>query len=298
MARTTAPPVRTLYRGTNADLLVDAARLYIPDGALVADITWGTGVFWKKTDHTRFTLLGSDIDPSRIREAAGIDSPQFALFTLPIPTFLVADCTALPYREQSLDLVVLDPPYMHDPGRTLGRMAYNNVETTKGMSHQQILTQLYCGAIIAASRVLKPQGLLFVKGKDEIESSRQRWSRDELPRAARRCGFSDQDMFLYETPYGRTLLSGGQHGTQHHAHKNHSYLFVFRLTDSPVLAPHGRPRKGNQFTILKGERGSGYLWKRLVRDHPQVYAKFMAGELSSVSAAAVEAGLVRGRTAC
>ena len=37
MVRTSSKPVRTLYRGTNADLLVDAARLYIPDGVVVVD---------------------------------------------------------------------------------------------------------------------------------------------------------------------------------------------------------------------------------------------------------------------
>ena len=50
MARTSPKPVRTLYRGTNADLLVDVARLYIPDGALVADVCWGRGVFWRRSD--------------------------------------------------------------------------------------------------------------------------------------------------------------------------------------------------------------------------------------------------------
>jgi hypothetical protein len=296
MARTTADPVRTLYRGTNADLLVDVARLYIPDGALVADITWGTGVFWKKTDASRFTLLGSDIDPARIREAAGVDAPQFALFTLPTPAFLVADCTHLPYREQSLDVVVVDPPYVHTPGGQFDTMAYNNA-TTKGMYHRDILRELYCRAILEAARVLKPAGLLLVKGKDEVESGRQRWSRDELPRAARRCGFTDQDMFVYEAQTGFPMRHGEGQAPQQHARKNHSYLFVFTLTDSPCLAAHGRPRKGSVVTTLNDKRGTGYLWKRLVRDAPSIYAKYMAGELPSVHAAAVAAGLVRARPA-
>jgi hypothetical protein len=186
-----------LYRGTNADLLVDVARLYIPDAALVADVTWGGGVFWRKTDASRFTLLGSDIDPSRIRTAAGVDAPQFALFTLPAPTFLVADCTHLPYRPQSLNAIIVDPPYAHHPSPVMQTMPYNNVTTT-GMYHADILRDLYCRAILEAARALKPGGLLLVKGKDQIESGRQRWSRDELPRAARRCGFVDQDMFVYE----------------------------------------------------------------------------------------------------
>jgi len=97
MATTTHKPVRTLYGGTNADLLVDVARLYIPDGALVADVTWGRGVFWQKTNTSRFTLLGSEVDHDRMRAAAGVNDPQGQLITAPGPTFLVADCRALPY---------------------------------------------------------------------------------------------------------------------------------------------------------------------------------------------------------
>jgi hypothetical protein len=37
-------PVRSVH-GTNADLIAAAARLYIHSGALVADLTYGKGVF-------------------------------------------------------------------------------------------------------------------------------------------------------------------------------------------------------------------------------------------------------------
>ena len=102
MARNAARPVRSLYRGTNADLLVDVARLYIPDGALVADVCWGRGVFWRKTDMTRFHLVGSDVETERIRAVGGVDCPHWSLVTVPGPTFLVADCRRLPYRDKAL----------------------------------------------------------------------------------------------------------------------------------------------------------------------------------------------------
>ena len=291
MARTAPTPVKTLYRGTNADLLVDVARLYIPDGALVADVTWGHGVFWQKTDTTRFTLVGSDVAPAVISAAAAAPD-QLALITVQAPSFLVANCTALPYRDQSLDVVVLDPPYLHYPGPHLAHDFYNNVATTKGMSHQRILRELYCPAMLEACRILKPGGLLLVKGKDEIERGKQCWTCDELPQAASRCGFTKQEMFLYEAERTLTLLRWSGHAPQKHARKNHSYLFVFRLTSSPALAARGRPTKGRERAILHGERGKAYLAKRLMRDHPAIYARYMAGELPSVHAAAKVAGLV------
>jgi hypothetical protein len=293
MAASPLPYVRTLYSGSNADLLVDVARLYIPDGALVADVTWGHGVFWQKTDTSRFTLVGSDVAPDVISAAAA--PGQLALLTLPAPTFLVANCTALPYRDQSLDVVVLDPPYLHYPGPHLAQDFYNNVATTKGMGHRRILRELYCPAILAAARVLKPGGMLLVKGKDQIERDKQCWSRDELPRAATRCGFTEQDMFLYEAQRTLTLLRWTGHAPQKHARKNHSYLFVFRLTDPPRRLLRGRPRKGSAVSTLKGKRDSTYLRDRLMQDHPAIYARYMAGELASVQAAAVVAGVVKPR---
>jgi hypothetical protein len=291
MARTSPKPVRTLYRGTNADLLVDVARLYIPDGALVADVCWGRGVFWQKTDASRFTLLGSDVDPARISAAAGAGTPQWQLMTVPGPTFLVADCGHLPYRDRSLDALILDPPYMHRAGYFRARDFYNT-QWTAGKTHLQVVRDLYCPAILEAARVLRPGGHLFVKAKDEIERGRQCYARDEIPRAATRCGFRDQDMFLYEAQTGPTLLTWDGHAPQKHARKNHSYLFCFVLPTSPVLAARGRPVKGSATATFKGDRGKGYLAARLMRDHPAVYARYMAGELASVHAAAQVAGLV------
>jgi hypothetical protein len=240
--------------------------------------------------------VGSDVDAPRIREAAARDARQFTLFTLPAPTLLVADCTHLPYRDQSLDVVVLDPPYLHYPGPHIAKDFYNSRATTAGMSHASIVRDLYCRGMLAAAYALKAGGLLLVKGKDEIERGQQCYVRDELPRAAQRCGFRDQDMFLYEAQWSLTLLPWAERAPQKHARKNHSYLFVFRLTAPPRRLIRGRPRKGSAASTLKGKRDRTYLRDRLMQDHPAIYARYMAGELPSVHAAAQVAGLVTTKT--
>ena len=53
----------TVSRGTNADLIANVAQLYLPDGALVADVTYGKGVFWRKCQERRATILASDVKP-------------------------------------------------------------------------------------------------------------------------------------------------------------------------------------------------------------------------------------------
>jgi len=71
----------------NAEIFPEILDLHVPDGARIADVTYGSGVFWRNVDVSRYDLIPSDI-------ATGID------------------CRNLPYEADSFDALVLDPPYM------------------------------------------------------------------------------------------------------------------------------------------------------------------------------------------
>jgi hypothetical protein len=147
--------IETAYQGNNAKLIAHVAKLYIPDGALVADVTYGKGVWWRKPPTSRFTLLASD-------QVTCPDHPY--------------DFRCLPYAPGSLDVVVCDPPYIHNPGIHRYDHQYQNSLTTGGMSHDDLLG-LYQAGMQEAQRVLKPLGSqLWVKCKDEVSSGKQRWS--------------------------------------------------------------------------------------------------------------------------
>src|SRR5664279_3959556 len=57
------PPLTTSHSGNNADLISAVADFYISDGSTVADVTYGSGAFWRKTDDSRFILLKADLYP-------------------------------------------------------------------------------------------------------------------------------------------------------------------------------------------------------------------------------------------
>lgn len=158
------------------------------------------------------------------------------------------DFRALTYADASIDTVVLDPPYIHNPGKHVTDKLYNNRSTddawradtasTHGMYHRNILAEFYGRGMVEAHRVLRDGGQLWVKCKDEIESSKQCWSVIEIYEiGVRQLGMYAKDMFVI-IPDSRT--SHGRWKNQYHARKNHSYLWVFEKAPAPK--PLRRPR--------------------------------------------------------
>lgn len=196
-------------------MIAQVMDFYFEDGARIADVTFGMGAFWRKTDLKRIRLLGTDIKPQSAYKGYDKKFPDVKITGR-------IDFRHLPYRARSFDGVVFDPPYMHNPGRPMYD-TYNNAETTSGMYHRDIM-QLYADGMADSVRVLKYGGLLFVKCKDEIESGRQCWSHVEVLQLAEMLKLVDEDLFVLVQSSKPVI----QHSRQLHARKNHSYLWVFR----------------------------------------------------------------------
>src|SRR5690348_17043191 len=81
-------------KGDNADLIAEVARLYLKKGDRIADVTFGSGVFWRQISLEDYDFHRSDLDPTRCP-----DTPY--------------DFRKLPYAADHFDVVVLDPPYAH-----------------------------------------------------------------------------------------------------------------------------------------------------------------------------------------
>lgn len=189
--------ITTAYIGTNAELFPQILAMYVKDGATIADVTYGKGVFWSKVDTTKYSLWQTDLQ-------MGVDFKR------------------LPYSENFLDVLVLDPPYMH--GGATVKESINKCYRNANTSHASVI-RLYAGGVLEACRVLKKGGLIILKSQDEIESGKQHWSHMELINLLTMFGYEVLDLFVLVQNH----LPALKDKVQKHARKNHSYAIVAKL---------------------------------------------------------------------
>lgn len=205
----------------NAEIFPEILGLHVPPNAVIADVTWGKGVFWSRVPGSQlddYTVLVSDLD-------TGVDA------------------TNLPYGDESLDALVFDPPYMEglfraDAGNLAGggshaafREHYSNGLTTvaNGNEHRpkyhQAVLDLYERAGVEARRVLRTEGIYIVKCQDEVSANRQELTHVQIIRHLESLDFYCRDLFVV-VRRNRAGLSRVK--KQVHARKNHSYFLVFQ----------------------------------------------------------------------
>ncbi len=208
----TSDVVVSACTGYNADVFPSILRLHVPEGATIADVTYGKGVFWKHVPKHLYKILPSDI-------ATG------------------TDCRRLPYSDASLDCIVLDPPYMEglfrkNSDHMAGSGTYaafrhhysDGGETTHGPKWHAAVLDLYFKAGREANRALKEGGVLIAKCQDEVSANRQNLTHVEIINEYEKIGFYTKDLFVIIRP-NRPAVSRLK--KQVHARKNHSYFLVF-----------------------------------------------------------------------
>lgn len=213
---------------TNAAVFPKILTLHVKKGAKIADVTYGNGVFWKNVDTGPYTVYASDVDPDKS------------------PSGLSIDCRNLPYKDSSLDVVVLDPPYAEgfyreNDSLVLGNSSdyqqmadYYGGDTMEigGSKYHRAVLDMYWLSALEAKRVLKEDGVLIVKTQDEVSANTQELTHIQITNLfEQELDMYTKDLFVVmrET---KPAVSGMQ--SQVHARKNHSFFMVYEMEGEPV----------------------------------------------------------------
>jgi hypothetical protein len=201
--------VFSAHIGTNDVLFPQILSIYVKPGNIVADVTFGKGVFWRNVPKEAYKLLSTDLSSG-------------------------TDCRSLPYKDKSVDCVVFDPPYMHTPGGSAHvghqnfEQYYKNNKAVSDKKYHEAVLDLYFSAAREAWRILRVGGFYIVKCQDEVCANRQRLTHVEIINELITYGFIAEDLFV--------VIRNGKPGVsrmikQAHARKNHSYFIVFLKPD-------------------------------------------------------------------
>lgn len=185
---------------TNGPLIAAAAQLWIEDGDRVLDVTYGLGKFWSEYRPEDLTTHDLALD--------GVDF------------------RALPEADQSIDVVVFDPPYIPQGGReTSGEQDFiRRYGLFDGPRNTIDLQALIADGITECFRVLRPGGRLLVKCMDYVNGRRFIQGRHHVVTTAMDLGLQQVDEFVHYSGSG----PGNDDLAQVHSRRVHSFLCVFR----------------------------------------------------------------------
>lgn len=247
--------VFSAYAGDNSLVFPKILGLHVPRDSVIADVTYGMGVFWKSVPADSYTVLGSDISLKK-----GLRVPGFIKLTDKV------DCRSLPYKDESLDCVVLDPPYMEglyrssekhlagDGTHSAFRHHYSNGQTTDGgPKWHDAVVDVYMRAGRESYRCLRDKGICIVKCQDEVSANKQRLTHVEIITGYESLGFYTKDLFVVvrQNKAGVSRLI-----KQEHARKMHSYFLVFqkrrvKISSVVSLATDAQPKARKQAKALR-----------------------------------------------
>lgn len=208
--RTSVPsgydPLPSVWSGEDAELLERMLDFYPRKRPRrILDATVNTGRFWRGSKRE---VIGLDVEAAHR------------------PT-VVGDNTRLPFRSETMDVVVYDPPHVPNQGRD--RQKDFNARFGLGMKSSRKngynFSHLYQAFAREAHRVLELEGVLFCKISDYVHNHRLQWAHLEMVEAASSVGLLPCDCIV-KTRKGPIVDPKWK--TAHHARRQHCYWLVFR----------------------------------------------------------------------
>lgn len=190
------------------EIIRSILKLHVPERKIDCDPTFSKGNFYKNTG-IEIPKLRFDINP----QAEGV---------------IRADARHLPLQNESLNCVILDPPFLATKGKSLTAKENNNrINNRFGVFPDEItLHRFYADIIQETYRILRQNGILIFKCQDKVSSGKQYMSHVFVMNKAVETGFYPKDLFILLAK--NRLVADWQARNQKNSRKFHCYWWVFQ----------------------------------------------------------------------
>ena len=202
----TYQPLPSVWDGDDSELLELMLNFYPRcEPKLILDATINRGRFWIGSKRP---IIGLDIN-SRYRPS------------------VIGDNMQMPFKANSLDVVVYDPPHIPNQGKDQQKDFQDRfglvLKSPKENGYN--FTHLYGPFSQEAYRILKPEGILLCKITDYIHHHRYQWAHVELINAASKVGFKPCDCII---KIRKGPIIDPRWKKAHHTRRHHCYWLIFR----------------------------------------------------------------------
>jgi SAM-dependent methyltransferase len=200
-------PLDSVWYGEEDADLIERMLTFYPhrEPRLILDATINGGRFWR---NSKRSVIGLDIDPKH-------------------RPLVCADNAAMPFRADSFDVVVYDPPHIPNQGRDRSK-DFNNrfgLGARSPKEHGYSFAHTFPIFMREAWRVLEPDGVLFCKIVDYVHNHRYQWAHVDLLRAGEATGFTPCDCII---KVRKGPIIDPKWKVAHHTRRQHCYWIVFR----------------------------------------------------------------------
>jgi SAM-dependent methyltransferase len=202
-------PLASVWLRDDAELLEKLLSFYPrrrPKAIL--DATVNGGRFWRGSKRL---VIGMDIESTHHPAVVG-------------------DNTRMPFRAESFDVVVYDPPHIPNQGKEKTK----DFSTRFGLGLRSpkengyTFRDTYPPFVKEAYRVLRPEGILLCKLTDYIHHHRYQWAHVDFIQAAKEVGFRPCDCIV---KIRKGPIIDPKWKVAHHTRRQHCYWLVFRRSD-------------------------------------------------------------------